>query len=269
MRNLVVLGAGRSGTSSVASLFRQIPSIFYGYDLLSVTESNPRGYYEDEVVNAINNVLLRQMTGTTILDVIPKSLLPWIEKRFPWPHRDTRLLWIARPTRPWRWRLGYELGHLIGRICSHQPFCLKDPRFSFTLPSWKPCLPRGTRFLAVFRAPELTVRSMMRDAKELYDPPLALTEEWAFEHWKLAYTNILTMRKAADRPDDWLFVHFDDVLDGSAFLAIEKFADCQIDRSAIDRRIVRFKREVDEPGNQGCADIYDQMLRLAKTDRLG
>jgi len=269
MRNLIVLGAGRSGTSCVASLFRRVPSIYFGYEALAGTLSNARGYYEDEVVNTINNILLRQMTGTAILDVLPEFLLRRVEKRFPWTHRDTRSLWLARPTRPWRWRTGYELAHLMGRICAHQPFCLKDPRFSFTLPLWQPYLPNGTRFLAVFRDPELTVQSMMRDAKSLYDPPLALTEDWAFDHWRLAYSNIITMRKSSARADDWLFINFDDVLDGSAFPAIETFADCHVDPEAIEQDLVRFRHRESASENRTCAAVFDEMLQQAQKDLLG
>ena len=167
MRNLIILGSGRSGASAVAGLFRNVPDVFYGYDVLSASISNPRGYFECEVVNFINNVLLRQMTGTALLDVLPKPLLRYVEDRFSRMHRDTRSLWLACPRRPLPWRLGYEWAHMMVRLTAHRPFCLKDPRFSFTLPIWRPHLPDETRFIVVFRDPETTVASMLRDATAL------------------------------------------------------------------------------------------------------
>jgi hypothetical protein len=266
MRNLILLGSGRSGTSAVASLFRNVPGIFYGYDVLAPTIANPRGYYEDEVVNAVNNILLRQITGTMLLDLVPERLLPWVERRFSWMHRDTRSLWIARPRRPLRWRLGYDIAHLIGRICSHQPFCLKDPRFCFTLPMWMPYLPEGVRFLAVVRRPAATVQSMMRDASELYERPLALTRNWAFEHWQLAQEKILAMR-GAQGADHWLIVDFDEVLNGAAMPAIEAFAECKVDVGAIDTRIIRSETAPELSTPQACIRLYETMVTLARQNQ--
>ena len=82
MRNLIILGSGRSGTSAVAGLFRNVPGVFYGYETLAPSPGNERGYYECEVVNAINNLLIRQMTGAALLDLAPAAWLPFIENRF-------------------------------------------------------------------------------------------------------------------------------------------------------------------------------------------
>jgi len=153
MKNLIVLGSGRSGTSAVAGLFRNEPDIFYGYDILEASGGNPTGYYECEVVNALNNILLRQMTGVSLLDVLPTSLVRLVEGHIPWAHRDMRSLWLACPKHRLNWKLSYDIGHLIGRLSRHQPFCLKDPRFGFTLPLWRPYLPSDVKYLVVFRDP--------------------------------------------------------------------------------------------------------------------
>ena len=236
MRNLIILGSGRSGTSAVAGLFRRVPGIFYGYETLAASQGNQRGYYECEVANAINNVLIRQMTGTALLDLVPLPLLPGIENRFPWMHRDTRALWMARPRNPLKWRLSYDLAHLIGRIVSHRPFCLKDPRFGFTLDLWRPHLPDDTRFLVVYRDPERTVGSMLHDSTALYERPLPVTEDWAARHWSLVYDRILAEReKDASR---WLVVRNDEVISGAALPAIEAFAECRIDAGHIDAKFL-------------------------------
>lgn len=259
MRNLIILGSGRSGTSAVAGLFRKVPNIFYGYDALEPTPGNRFGYYEDEVVNALNNVLIRQMTGTALLDLAPPKWLPHIEKRFSWMHRDTRSLWMARPTKPLNWRLSYDLAHLMGRICAHQPFCLKDPRFGFTLPLWRPYLPEDTRFLVVFRDPDPTVKSMLRDARALYEPPLPVTETWCLEHWRLLYTRVLEQRD--DDEAGWLFVNSDEVISGAAVPAIEAFADCAVDTSQLDGRLLRAApAETDDP-------LYHSLCEVAAEDR--
>jgi Sulfotransferase family len=269
MRNLIILGSGRSGTSAVAGLFRNLPGVFYGYEILPATPANQRGYFEDQVVNALNNLLLRRMTGVALLDLVPEQWLETVGKHFPWMHRDYRSLWIARPRRPLPWRLGWELEHLIGVIVRHEPFCLKDPRFTFTLPMWRPLLPAGTRFLVVFRHPAHTVSSMLRVAKEFYpDRPLALTPSWAFEHWRLAYERVLAQRQEQGGNNDWLYVRAEDVMSGTALQAIETFAECRVDASHLDARLFRA-----EPGSSGeaeaviaCMPLYERLCALSAED---
>jgi hypothetical protein len=266
MRNLIILGSGRSGTSAAASLFRNVPGVFYGYDILPQTVSNPSGYFEDEVVNALNNVLLRQMTGTALLDLVPERLLPWVEGRFPRMHRDTRALWIARPRRRLPWRLGYELAHLMGRIAAHRPFCLKDPRFCFTLPLWRSYLPDDVRFLVVVRNPQETIRSMLQDARALYgDRPLPLTEKWARGHWQLAHETILEQRAGPADGDRWLIVTFDDILAGNALPAISAFAECEIDAGMIRRSLAR-QRSAGDDASPACARLYRKLCAIADDD---
>lgn len=259
MRNLIVLGAGRSGTSAVAALFRNVRDIFYGYEVLAPTADNRFGYYEDEVVNAINNALIRQMTGTTLLDLVPQKWLPRIEERFPWMHRDTRSLWMALPKKPLHWRLSYDVGHMMGRICAHQPFCLKDPRFGFTLPQWRPYLPEDTRFLVVFRDPARTVSSMLRDATALYDPPLPLTKTWAEEHWRLLYTRVCEQRGSDD--DRWLFVESEDVVSGAAIPAIGRFAETELDTAELDGKLLTA-----QGGASGPEPLYGRLKEIAARD---
>lgn len=234
MNNLIILGSGRSGTSAVAGLFRNVKDVFYGYDVLAPTDGNTTGYFEDEVVNAVNNVLLRQMTRVSILDVLPEWLVSRVENRFPWTHRDTRSLWLALPRHSLPRGASYDLAHLMGRIVRHQPFCLKDPRFGFTLPMWRPYLPEDVLFLVVFRNPADTIRSILRDATELYgNRPLPITERWATDHWKLMYESILAQRAQDKNKAAWLFVEFPVALSQTCLPAVEDFCDCSVDSSHI------------------------------------
>jgi hypothetical protein len=268
MKNLIILGSGRSGTSAVAGLFRSVPGIFYGYDTLERSEGNPTGYYEDEVVNATNNLLLRQMTGVTLLDVLPEWLRPWASKRVSWTHRDTRSLWLACPKRPLRWSMSYDTGHLVCRMTRHQPFCFKDPRFGFTLPLWRPFLPKDTRFIVVFRDPVQTIRSILRDAVELYgDRPLPVTERWAVDHWKLIHNRILEQR-AADTSSDWLFLDLDSVLSGEAIAAIEKFCGCQVDATHLRplRPYPTAIANAEAAIRDECGELFQRLGEIAQAD---
>lgn len=236
MRNLIILGTGRSGTSMVAALLRDEPGIFYGYQLLGATPANPYGYFEDEVVNAVNNLLIKRMVGASFLDVLPEYIARRLERGFPPMHVDTRALWLASPRRPWRWRLGWELGHLLRMMGKRNPFCLKDPRFSFTLPLWREYFPDDTRFLVVYRDPACTVESFLRDARESYAPPLPMTEAWAWDHWELAYRRILQHRAGGG---EWMTVNYDRVAGGQALPAMAAFTESSLDASAIHTEVSR------------------------------
>lgn len=265
MKNLIILGSGRSGTSAVAGLFRSEPGIFYGYDILEPTGDNPTGYYECEVVNTLNNILLRQMTGVSLLDVLPSWLLPSVERRFSWVHRDTRSLWLARPKRQLRWRLSYDIAHLMHRMARHQPFCLKDPRFTFTLPLWQPYLPDGVRFVVVFRHPVATVASIMRDAVALYgNRPLPVDRAWTIDHWKMVYENILQQR--LEDPDKWMFIDFEQVKSGLSLDALGAFSDSTLDKTHLR---VSASRTVELPRDMGseCEQLYSTLCRQAELDR--
>src|ERR1700726_1587163 len=57
MRNCIILGCGRSGTSLASGLLAG-SGYFMGDHLYPPSEGNPKGYFEDQDVNAINEDLL-------------------------------------------------------------------------------------------------------------------------------------------------------------------------------------------------------------------
>lgn len=232
MRNLVILGSGRSGTSMVAALFRGNAGVFYGYELLDATPANPFGYYEDHVLNAVNNALIRRMHGMSLLETLPRRLESLLTRLLIHPIcRDTRALWLAAPSGKRLRRVPWELQRFMRIFAARQPFCFKDPRFNVTLPLWRPHLPAGTRFIVVYRDPDRTVDSMLRHAREGYEPPLPLTPHWAFTTWYRSYRCILDEWR---RPNDWLIVHYDQIVDGRALPALGRFAEADLDCSEID-----------------------------------
>ena len=95
-----------------------------------------------------------------------------------------------------------------------RPFALKDPRFCVTLDAWRPLLPADTAFLCVFREPTRTARSVVRvGAEGVYLHGYQLSFAEAVDLWALTYRHVLAARRGGD---DWHFVHFDQLLDGSA-----------------------------------------------------
>ena len=117
-RNCLILGSGRSGTSMLAGSLR-LAGYYMGAELIPADETNPKGFFEDDEINAINEALLEPLTPE-----------------------------LSSPNYGWRWLAsvpvdtGIEcLPDLADRIeaqTAHSPYCFKDPRFCYTLPAWRP-----------------------------------------------------------------------------------------------------------------------------------
>jgi hypothetical protein len=139
----------RSGTSAVAGFLAKAG--FYAgeeADLLPAAEDNPKGFFEREDVNTLNDDLLAQLGGAWDKP-LPRAVVA--EKAPAWrPHVDGTLN-----------RLAAEAG---GR-----PLVLKDPRISLLLPVWLPALEGRFAILVVDRNPVDTALSVRRrDNRPLY-----------------------------------------------------------------------------------------------------
>ena len=227
MHNIIILGTARSGTSLVTSLFRNA-GCYCGDNYVPARVSNPTGFFEDSVVNQINDDILARIFLTKFLRRLPKMLRPRLIS-------DRRALWLAAP----RFALPFVPKRIIAMMrerVSRTPFCFKDPRFSVTLRYWRPWLPPETRFLVVFRDPHVTVNSMLREAEEGFVPPIEMNARDAYKTWHRSYKTILS---ASLDGESWLFVNYNDVLNGSAVPAIAAFADASLETSLIDPRFSR------------------------------
>ena len=243
MRNLIILGSGRSGTSLAAGCFAK-SGYFMGANLYEPRESNPKGFFESPEVNLINEL---------ILDTIPPE-------RFTFrPVLHNR--WTAAVVSPISFPPIGQPIEQIRQVVSREPYCFKDPRFSYTLPVWRPYLTRAA-FLCVFRDPADTALSMVKEVdstRALFGTPVWMTDLQALETWKAIYTSILMMDRTCD---EWLFVHYDQILDGSALEAMEAFSQARVDRCFPE---ARFNRSVSasRPEYAEIRSLYTELCRLA------
>ncbi len=266
MYNLIILGSGRSGTSMATALFRA-SGYFFGDSMLTPGDSNPFGYYEDMDLNNLNGTIL-----TRLLFYRTRAILcPWLINPI---HRDFRAAWVAAPRFLVLRKLPRTIEGQVRRFAARTPFCYKDPRFSVTLPTWRPYLPKETRFLVVFREPDRTVHSLLRVCEKDYDPPLPLTPRWAYLHWARNYRHLLD-RFSND--GDWLFVDYDSIVEHSAIPAIQAFSGAKLDVSELDPSVRRSESSREFAGlreARQCYAIYDRLrersaLDVAKWGRQG
>jgi hypothetical protein len=225
LKNVIILGAGRSGTSLLAGLFHD-SGYYSGTRLWDATGSNPLGYFEDIEINKINEALLGKVVPWRPPGLIG-ALMPVL--------RD-------RPRFSQRWLSALPAGTSIpstskldGRMAaqtSRQPYLFKDPRFSYTLSSWAPHLAEDTIFLCVFREPQRTVDSILRIiGEERYLRDLNFSRELAYDYWRASYESVLMQRSLIG--GEWLFIHFDEILDGRSIPLLEKHLQSHVDTTML------------------------------------
>ena len=218
-----------------------------GDHLLPPTSSNSKGYFEDRVVNNINEDLLARLAP--VKPPGPKGRL------YPW-RLAYGTQWLATVEPKVTVQATKEIAARIESLTCHRPFCFKDPRFCYTLDAWRPAL-GDTAFLCVFREPGRTAASMITDIREQpYD--VRLSRRRALRVWTLMYQHVLSRHR---HHGQWLFVHYDQVLDGSALPRVEALLETEIDYSFVDRRLKRSADSLSVPRH--TADIYRQLCAAA------
>jgi hypothetical protein len=233
--------------------------VWMGDRMIPRNIANPKGYFEDSDINVLNDhLIVRALGGCTL----HRLLRPF---RHP-VHNDRRAFWLAAPRFSLPIRPDAEERRSIRSVVSHQPFCLKDPRFSVTLPAWKPFLPTDTGRIVVFRDPRRMLDSVLRNAWERYDPRLPVDERWVVLSWVRTYSRLLHW--AQDR-NNWFFVSWESMLDGSAHGALEAFAQNTLDFNGIDPSVSRSKPHATAAvfSIAQVGDVYRRLQQRAATDR--
>jgi len=253
MRNCLILGSGRSGSSMVAGALAAA-GYFAGDDLLRPNVGNPDGYFESRRVNHINHRLMMAMA----------PMREW--GRFSTAHKRRReldRLWIADfpvPSGPplaariVASRLREEMRGMLAR----EPWCLKDPRFSYTLPLWRPLI--GDAVVVVtFREPERTARSMVRYFADVHRETIFFDE--AMRGWVSAYEHVLAH---AARGGDWVFVHCDDFAAGPGAEAVGRALGARLEPSGLRGPGGDSSRDLTGDVPETARRLFDGLLRAAR-----
>ena len=245
----MVLGCGRSGTSLVAGLLHDA-GYHLGDRLLGANADNPTGYFEDREVNRVNERLLAPVTSGVVRDADnrPVSARPLAEGE----------RWLAAL------RSDVELAPLPEaeaaladalRTPAGQPLCRKDPRFTWTLPLWRPLAPAVR--VVVFREPLAAARSMAAMAAE---GTLGLGVDGALAVWTAAARRVLAL--SASDPAPWVFLSYTQVLDGSALPRLAAALDLPgLRADRVDRGLRRQPAGGELPAD--TARAHDRLLERA------
>jgi len=243
----------------VAGLFRS-SGAYLGEDSYESRRANPTGFFEDQQINRLNNMILERMLRWPTLDVRVRRRIA------PEAHVRKSAFWLAAPRRIKRVTLPPEIIESIRSLTARQPFVYKDPRFSVTDWAWTPHAPGDLRRIVVFRDPFRTCDSILREAGEGYDPPLDITRRWAMLSWVRNYRRLL--HDGAGR-DDWLFLNYDDVLSHRARTPLEAFVDAELDWSHVTAGVSRAATRA--AAGRGLREraaqrLYGQLLERSRAD---
>ncbi len=202
-----------------------------GDELYPSDKGNPKGYFEAREINAINEGLLAQ-----ILPAPRRSLADKLMRRAKPATQWNR--WLAELDTNQEIQLDDRLATRIEAQVARQPFCFKDPRFCYTLDPWRKLAPESA-VVCAFRHPEASAASIEREAarSKIRLDGIAVSHERALRIWRATYRYVLDVHLPAG--GDWLFVHYDQLMDGSVYRRLENLTEARIDRKFADLKLRR------------------------------
>ena len=249
---LFVLGAGRSGTSLVAGLFRR-SGLYMGDAPYKSRQANPHGFFEDREVNSINEALLASCLPQRVESGVcghghdvPGEGQRWLARL---PAEITPLATANQSSR-------------IKAVLAKGATCLKDPRFCYTLPAWWAALEPGARVhhLCVFRHPSVVASSVLRECRSApYLANLAISPELIFANWCLLYRHVLQKHAQSGA---WFFVAYDHLFQASTLDRIEAFSGHELDRTLVEPALNRSRAE--QATSAEVEAIYQQLLERSQ-----
>jgi hypothetical protein len=200
--------------------------------------SNPKGFFETREVNNINDCMLFNDKRSTFTD---GSRHGWLTR---FPENETP------ETLP-------DTQRRISAVTNSKPFCIKDPRLSYTLPIWQGSTPPA-KIIVVFRHPGAVVNSIMENCRTT--PSLSkiqIDRETCYKIWACMYLHILRHAR-----DSWFFVHYTQMVGETETLdRIEEMLNTEMNRNFPTRELQRSTSTNDIP--DGVTELYEVLRQKA------
>jgi len=249
MRNCLILGSGRSGTSLLAGTLAGA-GYYMGDKMMPPTIGNPKGYFEAYDIQNINEDILA--------DNMYNRPPGWVGQLFfkHIPVKNQR--WLARIPLGKEMKSTPSLLERIKEKTAREPYCFKDPRFCYTLPVWRELLKEPV-FFCVFRHPSDTAESILLEWKrEKYLKSLKITRRQIFKLWNLMYSHVLEIHC---KSGDWVFLHYDCIFASNILDMIEEKIGAKVDRSFPEKKLVKDRKKKPVPGK--VQDLYRRLCEAA------
>jgi hypothetical protein len=144
---------------------------------------------------------------------------------------------------------------------ARRPVCLKDPRFTFTLPAWREILPPDAGFVCVFRDPARVAVSVMAEARREpgYFDGFAPTPETTWTAWRATYRAALAMRRAED---PWVWLDADALMDDGDARALAALAGVRLPLGRLEGRLRRSTAAGAPPA--AVRNLHEELRVLAR-----
>jgi len=228
---------------------------FMGNDLYPPGRGNPKGFFENAEINGINEKILAKYD---------KPLRKYLKKFY-------RNYTVYRPDNWQRWLMSLPVtvnidseneeiaGRIIGAI-RKKPFAYKDPRFGYTLPVWRKYLENATVFICVFREPNTTMKSILKEcASEEYLKNFKIDQKDAYDSWFNMYSHVI--EKHLDDKGQFIFVHYDQIYSGSALPMLSNKLGVELKHDFVAKELKRTESDSSIPPK--IIKVYNRLCRLA------
>lgn len=244
MKNCLIIGSGRSGTSMLGGVLHEA-GYYMGESLYPPNISNLKGFFESSITNSINEKILSNYQT---------------DERF---NRDRFQRWLIIIKKNVAVKCEEEevLNQIREETSKSLPFCYKDPRFSYTLPVWEPFLPEDKKFLCIFRKPQNTMQSIIKEcANSDYLDDFYINEEYAYSVWEHIYHRILNYDYKIQK--NIIYIHYDQILKGEAVNLLSDLLEVDLNKSFPDIKLNRTNINLEDIPEK-CIDIYNELCQRA------
>jgi hypothetical protein len=254
MKNAIILGFGRSGTSLMGGILYH-SGYFMGENLFPPRESNPKGFFENDFINGINERILSTYDFHK-LHVVDSQQLD-VQSPFN-PKYGQRWLSFINP----ELQIQSENSTVIEdiKLAVDMPvFAYKDPRFNYTLGVWNRFLPTDVVKICMFRQPDITVNSVLKDCKTAdYLQKFQIDEHVVFELWYNNYQRVLGYADAHPL-ENIIFIHYEQLLDRIILPTLSDILEVSLDTGFIAKDLNRSKSAGAAP--EKVREVYAELCK--------
>ena len=226
---------------------------YLGDHLIGSNDRNPKGNFESRDVNEINEKILAQ--------VLPKRKDHLIHRFFPSSVPVSPQRWLAQLPIGTTFPENAQLTSRLKNVIKTEPYCIKDPRMSYTYSYWKNHL-SAHRVICVFRHPGQTHESIKKELS--YAPHLKgfrVSDSGLYNVWLLMYSHILQVFNDSDF-DDWLFVEYNQLFEEECLHKVEGFTQATVDHQFADKRYNRSGYDRKVP--REVLSMYERLKELSR-----
>jgi hypothetical protein len=250
------MGFGRSGTSLLNGLLYHA-GYFVGNHLHPARSSNPDGFYEDIIINRINEAILENYDFSKQNNDYPR----YIKQHSPYdPGQGHRWLTFIKPGTNIDCKNESILERIREAVNTKQAFAFKDPRFNYTLPVWLPHLSKNTKFICVFRNPVSVAKSVVQECNAIpYLKDFFINEDLVYNLWFNSYSHFLSTTEDSIKKNT-LFVSYENLVINKTTAAISNHLNTEIKNTFINQQLNRNTSHKEIPNH--IKSLYLHLLTL-------